>query len=105
MPALEDEDGDQQWEVEQVLDEGKIRGRIHYLVKWSGWPAEYNQWVHEDDIADDLIESFERSKAKTSGQSKAKGTKGKKSHKRPQEDHLDEIGPPSDDRPRKRRRP
>ena len=40
MPDLEDEEG---WEIEEVKDKANIKGQIHYLVKWKGWPTEYNQ--------------------------------------------------------------
>jgi transposase InsO family protein len=48
MPDLEDDD--EEWEVEEVRDETTFEGERHYLVKWAGWPAEYNQWVAEADM-------------------------------------------------------
>ena len=27
-----------------------IKGQDHYLVKWAGWPTEYNLWVLVTDI-------------------------------------------------------
>ena len=66
MPPLDDQE-DNQWEVEQILDEGRINGCIHYLIKWAGWPAEYNSWVPQNDVAaPDLIESFRQRKRKRS---------------------------------------
>jgi hypothetical protein len=49
MPELEDEPDE--YEVEEVKDKALIKGQIRYLVKWTGWPSEYNQWVDEADIA------------------------------------------------------
>jgi hypothetical protein len=39
MPDLEDEE---EWEIEEVKDKATIKGTTHYLVKWEGWPTEYN---------------------------------------------------------------
>jgi hypothetical protein len=39
MPDLEDEED---WEIKEVKDKAIIKGTIHYLVKWEGWPTEYN---------------------------------------------------------------
>ena len=47
MPDLEDKE---EWEVEEVKDETIIKGEKHYLVKWEGWPIEYNLWVPEKDM-------------------------------------------------------
>jgi hypothetical protein len=42
MPDLEDPQDE--WEVEEVLDKRRIKGEIHYLVKWANWPSEYNSY-------------------------------------------------------------
>lgn len=47
MPELEDED---EWEVEEIKDEMLIEGELHYLIKWTGWPSKYNQWVAATDV-------------------------------------------------------
>ncbi len=47
MPELEDEE---EWEVEEVKDEAVLKGDKHYLVKWEGWPTEYNLWVPAYDM-------------------------------------------------------
>ena len=41
-----------------------IRKKIYYLVKWTGWPSEYNQWVPDKhmDNAKDVIRKFVRTK-------------------------------------------
>ena len=42
---------------------GEIKGKVRYLVKWIGWPSEYNQWVPEEEMnAQRLIDSFEKSR-------------------------------------------
>ncbi|KAJ5267259.1 hypothetical protein N7478_010067 [Penicillium angulare] len=40
MPELEDEE---EWEVEEIRDKRVFDGVLHYYVKWTGWPSEYNQ--------------------------------------------------------------
>jgi len=46
MPDLAEDD---QYEVEEVQKEELFHGERHFLVKWKGWPSEYNQWVAEED--------------------------------------------------------
>ena len=49
LPDL-DNDAETLYEVEEVKDRSKIDGKIHYLVKWSEWPSEYNTWEPEDNL-------------------------------------------------------
>jgi chromobox protein 5 len=68
MPELEDEPDE--YEVEEVKDKALMKGQIRYLVKWAGWPAEYNQWVDEVDMANATakIKAYEKiSKRKAKG--------------------------------------
>ena len=64
LPLPELEDDPDEYELEEIRDKKMIRGQIHYLVKWTGWPSEYNQWVPEDDMANarDMVRSFEKSR-------------------------------------------
>jgi hypothetical protein len=66
MPMPELEDDPDEYEVEEVRDKEVIRGQVRYLVKWTGWPSEYNQWVDEADMANaqGKIRSFEKGKKK-----------------------------------------
>ena len=61
MPDLEDEE---EWEVEAVKDEIRKRDQTSYLVKWKGWPTEYNLWVPEADMgnAQEAIRAYRRAK-------------------------------------------
>ncbi len=63
LPYLEDND---EWEIEEVKDKAMIKGTIHYLVKWEGWPTEYNQWIPKEDMgnAQDAIQQYEKDKCK-----------------------------------------
>ena len=60
MPDLEDPPDE--WEVEEILDKRRIKNTIHYLVKWAGWPSEYNTYepaIHLEN-APQAVASFER---------------------------------------------
>lgn len=59
MPELED---DEEWEVEEVRDERMFDGERFFMVKWQGWPSEFNQWVMEEDMehAQGAITRFRR---------------------------------------------
>jgi hypothetical protein len=61
MPDLED---DKEWEVEEVKDEVQTQGKTSYLIKWKGWPTEYNTWELEKGMnnAQEAIRAFKRSK-------------------------------------------
>ena len=63
-PLAELVEDEEQYEVEEVLSKTKRKGEIQYLVKWKGWPTEYNQWVAEADMgnADILVREYEQSK-------------------------------------------
>jgi len=60
MPDLEDPPDE--WEVEEILDKRRIKNTIQYLVKWAGWPSEYNTYepaIHLEN-APQAVASFER---------------------------------------------
>ena len=57
-------DGEEEFEVEQILDMKQMgRGhKIHYLVKWKGYPTSDNSWEPEKNLnADKLSAEFKRS--------------------------------------------
>jgi transposase InsO family protein len=61
MPDLEDDP--EEYEVEEIRGKQIIKGKVHYLIKWTGWPSEYNQWVQEDNInAPKLVQSFDKTR-------------------------------------------
>ena len=53
--------GEEQWEVERILDRRILRNKMHYLVQWRGFPAEHNSWEPVDNLAgaSQLIEEFD----------------------------------------------
>jgi hypothetical protein len=60
MPDLED--SQDEWEVEEIRDKQRIKGVIHYLVKWAGWLSEYNSYELAGHLinAPKLVADFER---------------------------------------------
>ena len=36
--------GQEEYEVEQILDSRKRRGKLQFLVKWKGYTDEHNSW-------------------------------------------------------------
>ena len=61
MPELEDND---KQEVKEVKDHTVIKGQDYYLVKWTGWPAEYNLQILANDIknAKEAIQRYSKAK-------------------------------------------
>jgi hypothetical protein len=60
-------DGEEEYEVEKILD-AKPRGRghkMHYLVKWKGYPVSDNSWEPKENIhTEELIVEFEKRNSK-----------------------------------------
>ena len=58
-------DGEEQWEVERILNHRTRRvGRstvVEYLIKWLGYPDSDNSWVPSADVhASDLVQEYQR---------------------------------------------
>jgi transposase InsO family protein len=60
MPDLAAEDNE--WEVQEIRDSKRFDGILHYLVKWTGWPCEYDSWEPAENLenAPDKIWEFEK---------------------------------------------
>jgi hypothetical protein len=48
LPDLEDDEVE--WEVEEVRDKRVTEGDTYYLLKWKGWPSEYDEWIPTDNM-------------------------------------------------------
>ncbi len=69
LPPVRVEDGDEFYEVQELLATKKIRGKQHYLVKWKGYPDSENSWVPEEDIKEgspELLQDFKASRRRSS---------------------------------------
>lgn len=60
-PIIND-DGEEEWEVSDILNSRVYRGRLQYFVDWAGYDAEDRSWVSSDDFNDDddLVVEFHR---------------------------------------------
>ena len=54
-------EGDEEWEVEKILNKKKIRGVEKYLVQWKGFTAERDTWERIENLknAKEAIKKFE----------------------------------------------
>jgi hypothetical protein len=54
-------DGEDEWEVEYLVDKRLVRGRTQYLVHWLGYSDSERQWLDLEDLENclDLVEEFE----------------------------------------------
>ena len=55
-------EGEEEWEVERIMNKRKIRGRDKYLVRWKGCTAEEDTWESKENLknAMELVEEFEK---------------------------------------------
>ena len=55
-------EGEEEWEVEKIMNKRKVRGRDKYLVRWKGCMAEEDTWENKENLknAMELVEEFER---------------------------------------------
>ena len=56
------EEPSDQYEVEAILKKRGNKHQVQYLIKWKGWPVEYNEWVKEQDIDTSLVQGFKKGK-------------------------------------------
>ena len=55
-------EGEEEFEVEKILNKRKIRGRDKFLVRWKGYMAEADTWEDRGNLKNTgkLVEEFER---------------------------------------------
>jgi len=54
--------GEEEWEVEKIINKRKVRERNKYLVQWKGCTVEEDTWKSRENLknAIELVEEFER---------------------------------------------
>src|SRR5215471_21786627 len=58
-PPLVIVEGEEEWEVEEILDSQLMRQKLKFLVKWKGFGHEHNSWEDADDVhAPELVQEF-----------------------------------------------
>jgi hypothetical protein len=63
QPPPELIDGEEEYQVEEIIDERINRRKKQYLVKWLGYPVSENSWINAKDLhADELLEEYRLSK-------------------------------------------
>jgi len=52
---------EEEYEVEEILEKQRRKGKLWYKVKWIGYPSKYNQWIPEQDLdgASELCEVYD----------------------------------------------
>jgi hypothetical protein len=64
QPPPELIDGEQEYEVEEIIDNQSRRRKQQYLVRWLGYPASENSWVNAEDLHSlELLAEYHLSKA------------------------------------------
>ena len=55
--------GEEEYNVEEIINDRLHRCKKQYLVKWTGYPSSENSWVDAKDLhAPELLEEYQRSK-------------------------------------------
>jgi len=54
--------GEEEWEVERILNKRQVRGKDKYLVCWKGFTAESNTWEERENLENtkEAIEEFKK---------------------------------------------
>ena len=62
MPQLVVIEGEEEWEVEKIINKRQVWGRDKYLVQWKGCMAEEDTWESRENLKNtsDLVEEFEK---------------------------------------------
>jgi transposase InsO family protein len=54
-------DGEEEWEVEEILDSRLVGRKLKFLIKWKGFGREHNSWEDAADVhAPELVQNFYR---------------------------------------------
>ena len=61
VPEPEMVDGEEHYEVQEILDSRFFRNKLQYLVAWKGYNYQENSWANADDVhADEHVQEFYR---------------------------------------------
>jgi len=62
QPALVIIKGEEEWEVERILNKRRVKGKDKYLVRWKGFTVESDTWKGRENLenAKEAIEEFEK---------------------------------------------
>jgi len=62
LPKLVIIEGEEEFEVEKILNKRRVRGKEKFLVRWKGYTAEEDTWENRENLENtkELVEEFER---------------------------------------------
>jgi hypothetical protein len=61
-------EGEEEYEVEEIISDRMIRRKHQYLVKWNRYPLSENSWVYAKDLhAPELLKDYHNSKGRKVG--------------------------------------
>jgi len=54
--------GEEEWEVEKIMNKRQVRGKDKYLVWWKGYMVEEDTWESKENLknASNLVQEFEK---------------------------------------------
>jgi hypothetical protein len=59
QPPPELIDGEEEYEVEEIIDDRTFRRKKQYLIKWVGYPVSSNSWVNATDLhSPELLQEY-----------------------------------------------
>jgi len=69
-PKLVIIEGEEEWEVEKILNKRKVQGKDKYLVRWKGFIVEGNTWESKEKLENvqELVKEFEKEYSKNNGE-------------------------------------
>jgi len=62
QPTIVDEPGEEEWEVDRILDSKRRYWKLHYLVQWAEYSHVRTSWEPAENLenAQELVDEFHR---------------------------------------------
>lgn len=70
---------EEEYEVDKIIDSKRIKGKVHYLIRWKGYSADNDTWEPHNTLScPDLIQKFNDEKENSKNSRDGKKRKGSK---------------------------